>query len=446
LAAAASGELVTSEAKVLDRNGKPRNIYTSYRIIADRSGAEHVLSVTEDITERKRTEAVRQEALSAAEAANQAKTSFLTTISHEIRTPLNGVLGMAQAMARDELTEVQRGRLDVVRQSGETLLAILNDVLDLSKIEAGRLELEAIDFDLEEVVTGAAASFSAVAAAKGLALVTDTASAAGLYHGDPTRLRQIISNLISNAVKFTDSGSVRVIARHDGSDLLLTVTDTGVGMSPEVIGRLFETFAQADASTTRRFGGTGMGLAICRQLAELMGGGVRAESRCGEGSSFIVTVPIVRVGEAGPTRSERPDSVLPAGDLRILAAEDNGVNRKVLQTILEQAGLGVTLVSNGAEAVAAYRLQAWDLILMDVQMPVMDGVEATRAIRAFEQETGRGHTPVIALTANAMQHQQAEYLASGMDRCVAKPLQIAELFAAIEALAGGESDASRLAG
>jgi CheY-like chemotaxis protein len=350
---------------------------------------------------------------------------------------------MAQAMAREELTVVQRERLEVIRQSGEALLAILSDLLDLSKIEAGRLELEAIDFDRGEVTQGAAAGFSALADAKGLALAVDLGEAAGTYRGDPTRVRQIVSNLISNAVKFTDRGEVRVSARVEGEGLCLTVSDTGPGIPPEVLERLFEKFVQADSSTTRRFGGTGLGLAICRELAGLLGGTIRAESQNGRGAAFIVGLPLPRVGAPRERKAaEAAPAQGPLG-LRILAAEDNPVNRKVLQTVLEQVGLDVTLVADGAAAVEAFATQAWDLVLMDVQMPVMDGVEATRAIRAMEAKTGQPRTPIIALTANAMEHQKSEYLGCGMDSLVAKPIQIAELLGAISA-AGEEAGAQIL--
>ena len=234
----------------------------------------------------------------AADAANAAKSAFLATMSHEIRTPLNGVLGMAQAMQADELSDAQRSRIAVVRESGETLLAILNDILDLSKIEAGRLSLETTQFDMGELARGAHAVFSAIAEERGLAFSLEIEDAAlGTYEGDPTRVRQILHNLASNALKFTAEGEVRIslMAREPG--VRVEVRDTGEGIAPEVLGRLFDKFVQADASTTRRFGGTGLGLAICRELAQMMGGAIGAESRLGEGSIFTVDLPLVRLGE-----------------------------------------------------------------------------------------------------------------------------------------------------
>ncbi len=376
-----------------------------------------------------------------AEAANTAKSTFLATMSHEIRTPLNGVLGMTQAMEADSLTGVQRERLMIIRQSGEALLTILNDVLDLAKIEAGKLELEALDFDLREVVGGANAGFSALADAKGLEVVLDIESARGMWRGDPTRLRQILNNLISNALKFTEAGEIRVTARRTAAGLSLEVADTGLGMDEETTSRLFLAFSQADASTTRRYGGTGLGLSICRQLAEMMGGSIRVESRLGKGSTFTVDLPLARIGEeraAAPNAIEIAAQASEAG-LRLLAAEDNPVNQLVLKTLLAQAGIDVEVVADGAAAVEAWKAGAYDLILMDVQMPVMDGPSATRAIRDLEAETGRARTPILALTANAMAHQVMEYVAAGMDGHVAKPIKIDELFAAIEAALDDEA-------
>jgi signal transduction histidine kinase/ActR/RegA family two-component response regulator len=374
-----------------------------------------------------------QEGEYAAEAANAAKSAFLATMSHEIRTPLNGVLGMAQAMAADELSDVQRERLAVVRRSGEALLAILNDVLDLSKIEAGKLELETIEFDLGEVAQGAYSAFTALANKKGLSFALDIAEARGRYLGDPTRVRQILYNLISNALKFTEQGEIRVTAVRRDTMLEIAVADTGVGISPENLVRLFQKFDQLDSSTTRRFGGTGLGLAICHELAQLMGGDIAVESRLGAGSRFLVRLPLARIGEerpAAPIPAPPPPELQPIR-LRVLAAEDNAVNQLVLKTLLHQIGIEPTVVENGAEAVAAWAEREWDVVLMDVQMPVMDGLAATADIRARERAAGRARTPIIALTANAMTHQIEQYRAAGMDGHVAKPIAAADLFQAL---------------
>jgi PAS domain S-box-containing protein len=426
----------SEEEGFYDRNGELRTLYARRQLITDERGVKHLLTVSEDVTDRRRVEAELQGALRAAEAANQAKSAFLATMSHEIRTPLNGVLGMAQAMARDELPTRQRERLEVIRQSGEALLTLLNDILDLSKVEAGKLELEVIDFDLPQALQGAAAGFAAIAAAKDLGLVVDAAAAQGACRGDPARLRQVVGNLISNAVKFTETGEVRVSARRTGETVAISISDTGAGIAPDVLPRLFDKFVQADSSTTRRFGGTGLGLAICRELAQAMGGTVVAQSSLGQGACFTLTLPLPPADAPVGTAADQETSL--SADLRILAAEDNPVNQQVLRTIFEQVGLPITIVADGGQAVAAYRDRDWDIILMDMQMPVLDGRDATRAIRQIEYETGRRRAHVIALTANAMEHQKAEYLACGVDRLVAKPLQINDLFNAINACTNAE--------
>jgi signal transduction histidine kinase/ActR/RegA family two-component response regulator len=400
--------------------------------------ARRQLAASRDALRSARAEA--QERGVAAEAANEAKSAFLATMSHEIRTPLNGVLGMAQAMAVDELSAVQVERLEVIRQSGEALLAILNDVLDLSKIEAGRFELEQVEFDLGELMKGAHSAFTALANKKGLSFdLTVDEAAKGVYLGDPTRVRQILYNLISNALKFTEHGEVRVTAARTDDGLALMVADTGAGIAADRVGALFEKFTQADASTTRRYGGTGLGLAICRELAQLMGGEVDVESREGKGSRFLVKLPLAKVGEA-LAPAFLPPPIPPAAaepslpKVRVLAAEDNSVNQLVLKTLLHQIGVEPLVVENGQEALDAWKNAGWDVILMDMQMPVMDGLTAARAIRQAEADMGRARTPIIALTANAMSHQIQQCLAAGMDGHVAKPIEAARLFAALEAV------------
>ena len=385
----------------------------------------------------------------AAEAASRSKSAFLATMSHEIRTPLNGVLGMAQAMAADQLTAVQAERLDVIRQSGEALHAILNDLLDLSKIEAGKLELEDTEFDLDEIVRGAYTAFTAIAHKKGLSFdMAIEPGARGVWRGDPTRVRQILYNLISNALKFTEAGEIHLAARRLDRGLELVVRDTGIGMSAETVEGLFAKFFQADASTTHRFGGTGLGLSICRELAALMGGDVSASSQPGQGSTFTVRLDLSWLRASAPKAvvdHAQTEALAPvASDLRLLAAEDNAINQLVLKTLLHQAGVTPTVVENGQKCLEAWEAGDWDLILMDVQMPVMDGPAATRAIRDREAATGRRRTPILALTANAMSHQITDYLRSGMDGHVSKPIEAAKLFEAIEAAldAADEADAT----
>jgi len=373
------------------------------------------------------------EARDAANMANTAKSQFLANMSHEIRTPLNGVLAMAEVMARDDMSDVQRQRLVIVRQSGEQLLSVLNDVLDLSKIEAGRLELVEEDFDLDRVAKSALETFLPLAQAKGLDLAVATApEAAGGWRGDCDRLRQILANLLSNAVKFTARGGVSVHFESALSGgIRLSVTDTGIGIPASKIPSLFEKFTQADSSTTRQFGGTGLGLAICRELAQLMGGQISAFSEEGKGSTFVVELPFKRAA------SPREQSVEPAApdtaqrSLRVLAAEDNVVNQKVLKAIIEPMDVDLSIVGDGEAAVEAWRRGGFDLILMDIQMPGMDGIAAARTIRAAERAENRARTPILALTANALIHQVDEYLAAGMDGHIAKPIEIAKLYDAM---------------
>ena len=380
-----------------------------------------------------------------AEHANQAKSAFLATISHEIRTPLNGILGMAQAMSREPMTGHQQERLRVLQQSGATLLTLLNDMLDMAKIEAGKIQLEILDFDPEALGRDACDAFGAIATEKGLALSFEARGARGLYRGDPTRVRQVLYNLIGNAVKFTDQGRVEVLLAFEETGLVVTVEDTGVGFSEAARAGLFEKFSQGDATTTRRFGGTGLGLPISRDLARSMGGEITVDSRPGAGSTFRVVLPLPRAGLPVAAPSTMPAAEHLAigreGRPAILVAEDNPTNQIVLRSLLADAGVDLEVVEDGRLALEAWRRRAFDLILMDINMPVMDGVSATRAIRAEEREHARARTPIIALTANAMDHQKHDYLAAGLDAHVSKPIDLAALFAAMaEALEPGTTE------
>lgn len=381
----------------------------------------------------------------AAAAANRAKSHFLATMSHELRTPLNAVLGMAQALKAEPLTDVQQERVRIIRRSGEDLLAVLNDLLDLSKIEASALELEVGEFDLEHLVRGVAAAFQPGANKKGLAFDFEiTKDALGRFQGDSARIRRILYNLCANAVKFTEAGRINLSVDREAQGLVFRVADTGQGIAPAAMAYLFEDFFQADASLTRRHGGAGLGLALCRNLASLMEGTIEAESEVGQGSTFIVRLPVHPVEAQSELARAEPSMIEATGDddLSVLAAEDNAVNQLVLQTLLAQAGLTPTFAGNGREALAAWERQDWDVILMDIQMPEMDGVAATRAIRLREAETGRPRTPILAVTANAMAHQMVEYEAAGMDGVVAKPIEATRLFAAMEQ-AVNQADAAR---
>jgi signal transduction histidine kinase len=385
------------------------------------------------------------EARDAAQAANVLKSQFLANMSHEIRTPLNGVLAMAQILNVGELSPVQRERVEVIRRSGEDLLAVLNDVLDISRIEAGKMEIEGGEVDAEVLGRNVHAVFDSVAATKkNLAFEVEVApSAFGPRRGDPTRVGQILNNLVSNALKFTPEGLVRVVVEGMGpggaQGLKFTVTDTGVGVPADKIGLLFEKFTQADNSNTRRFGGTGLGLALCRELAQMMRGDIEVRSVEGQGSVFTATLPLARIADAiaGEVAGLEDDDERP---LRVLAAEDIPTNQLVLRTVLESFGVDLHMVDNGREAVEAWQHGAYDVILMDIQMPEMDGVAATLAIRAAEERSGRARTPIIAVSANAMAHHVKEYRLAGMDGHVAKPIELVKLHTAIEtAIAGRET-------
>ena len=376
-----------------------------------------------------------ESARDAANAANVLKTQFLANMSHEIRTPLNGVLAMAEVMTMSDLEPVQRDRLDVIRRSGGLLLAVLNDVLDLSKIEAGKLTLFEEDFDVAALVAQTRETFEVMARGKSLDLQLEVAeTAAGWWRGDADRLRQILGNLMSNAIKFTSQGSVGACVDVAVSGALrIVVTDTGVGIAPEKLPTLFEKFTQADNSATRRFGGTGLGLAICRELTQMMGGTINVASTEGAGSTFTVELPLSR-GRPATLQVVEATQGAEDGDLRLLAAEDNPTNQQVLAAVMGSLGIEVHIVSDGKEAVEAWQVGTYDLILMDIQMPVMDGLTAAAEIRKAEGATGRRRTPIVALTANALTHQVEEYLAAGMDAHVAKPIEIAKLYDAISSV------------
>jgi len=387
--------------------------------------------------ERLENEILREQAedLAHREAgANRAKSEFLATVTHELRTPLNGVMGMVQAMANDPLDEIQRQRLEIVRGSGQSLLQIINNVLDISKIEVGRLELSPTAFDLAPLMADLGRLYGALAMEKGLAFILEVdPEAEGWCFGDEVRLRQVLSNLLSNALKFTDHGGVVTLARREGERLVFTVKDTGIGISDAQAGRLFQRFVQADATTTRRFGGTGLGLAICREIVQLLGGEIDFTSVPGEGTCFTFHVPMKAV--ASPTAAE-PAAVgagVAAGDgPRVLIVDDNATNRLVLTTLLDQFEVGNAAVESGQAAIAAWETGGWDLILMDIHMPGMDGLTASRQIRQSEQALGKPRTPIIAVTASVLSHETDAYFAAGMDDFIAKPIEINALLATIE--------------
>jgi signal transduction histidine kinase/ActR/RegA family two-component response regulator len=377
-------------------------------------------------------EAAQREAVD----ANHAKSAFLAMMSHELRTPMNGVLGMAHALKSTRLDIRQAGQVDALIRSGGELMTILNDLLDVAKIEAGRLELETTAFDLIELGDRVHEMWRDLAAAKGVRLVYDVASGTPRWlSGDPNRLRQIMLNLVSNALKFTEAGEVRLALRPlpgvsgapDTTRVEIAVSDTGLGISAGQKARLFEAFAQAEASTARKFGGTGLGLSICKQLTDLMGGEITVDSQLGRGSIFRVVLEL-------PLAQAPEEDLDQAGEggvagLNILVAEDNLLNQAVARAILEAMGCRLEVANDGVEALEMLRRGGFDVVLMDINMPRMGGVEALSRIRAGE--AGAANLPVIALTADAMPGEDDKLLALGFDDVQPKPIQPMALITAI---------------
>jgi signal transduction histidine kinase len=390
------------------------------------------------------TERAREMA-DAALSANQAKSEFLANMSHEIRTPMNGVIGMAELLLGEPLPALQRDYVETIRDSARALLSIINDILDFSKIEAGKFELERTPFDLRAALDDVVRLTALAAQAKGLKVsMSVDPTLPTVFEGDVGRLRQILINLCGNAVKFTSQGEIGIevtLLESEAQSALLrfVVRDTGIGIPAERLGMLFKPFSQADASTTRRFGGTGLGLSIVDRLVTMMGGVTDVESWEGVGSTFSFTarLGIANVAASAsqlPARVPNRDVAVGEERRRILLAEDNEVNQKVARRTLEKLGFWVDVVSNGVEAVKAWQTEHYDLLLMDCQMPELDGYEATRQIRALERE--EKHIPIVALTAHAMQGAEAECSAAGMDAYLTKPFEPDDLRACLERFLG----------
>jgi signal transduction histidine kinase/ActR/RegA family two-component response regulator len=408
-----------------------------------------LVTVCVDVTEFRRATEVLAQARDAAEAANRAKSEFLANVSHELRTPLNGVIGIAEVLARTPLNERQTEMVETIRSSGASLDALVGDIIELARLEAGKVSATAQPFVLDEELERAATPYRLHAVKKKIGFVMDIApDARGTVLGDAVQLRQILGNLLSNAVKFTDSGEVRLEASRpdpSGDQLRIVVRDTGIGFDEAFKAHIFERFAQVDGSSTRRHGGTGLGLAISKQAAGLMGGDLDCVSAPGQGSAFTLTLTLPcqgaeRVGTAAAAAAPAAGQHEPdEHPLKVLVVDDHPTNRRVVEMILDQVGAERVSVENGKEALEAYLNDRFDVVLMDIQMPVMDGLTATQKIRLVEKQEHRPSTPVIILSANAMPEHIEAGKAAGADRHLSKPISAATLLNTIAEVARGRA-------
>ena len=429
-------ELAGYETVSKQATGGRVHLKISGRPVRDESGSVvGAQGIAHDIGLEVSTREALRVARVTAEQADAAKSAFLANMSHEIRTPMTGILGTADLVLDGELSDDQRRSVELIVASGETLLTIINDILDLSKIEAGQLELEDTALDLHQVMQETVSLMSHGARAKNIDVILEIRNDVPRFvRGDPTRLRQILNNLVSNAIKFTSAGSVTVSVAslgHDGDGrrMRFGVRDTGIGIAADALERIFEPFRQGDVSTTRNYGGTGLGLSISRRLVDMMGGVLAVESTAGQGSDFHFTLTLAATGESTERRATRPSPTPIRQALRILIAEDNPVNQEVAGTMLRRRGHHVDVVGNGREAVEAVGRERYDVVLMDLQMPILDGLQATTEIRAL---ASGGSVPIIALTANAASGEEERCIAAGMTDYVAKPFRAVDLIAAVE--------------
>ena len=439
-----SGEMRVLEEEMQVAGQAPRQLLIKTLATYDDIGPRHLISLGEDVTARNAAAAALRSALDQAEQASQAKSAFLANMSHEIRTPLNGIIAGADLLSKTCPDPRARELVDIITASGQSLQRLLSDVLDLVRVEAGQMMIETAPFKLGDMARSVAALCALRADEKGVRLnVTVSAAADRTVVGDSARLRQVLTNLLSNAVKFTDRGEVALTVALDAEGRTrFEVTDTGIGFDAAMKARIYERFQQADASFTRRFGGTGLGLAISRELVELMGGELACDSEPAVGSTFWFALPLAVCADAPVPVEEAAEA--PTGAPRVLVADDHPTNRKVVELMLADVADIVT-VENGREAVEMYGLVLPDLILMDMQMPVMDGLEAVRRIRALEVASGALRVPIIMLTANARPEHVRAGREAGADLHLQKPITSAALFAAIgEAMElcanGGQDD------
>ncbi|MBF0562522.1 MAG: PAS domain S-box protein [Alphaproteobacteria bacterium] len=417
------------DKRFIRKDGRIVDAFVAVAGVRDETGAlELLVAIFEDISERKAAESKMIRSKDEAEQANRAKSAFLAMMSHEIRTPMTGVIGMADFLAGTTLSKDQKLYIDTMRSSAQTLLTVLNDILDYSKIDANRLRLDCISFDVLTLVAEAARLFCPKAEENTSSIRLDTGGLVTLVvRGDPTRIKQVLGNLLGNAVKFTKNGTitVRLRSRDEGGllRLMFEVEDTGIGISEVDMGRLFVPFSQADAGTTRKFGGTGLGLVICKRLVELMGGEIGVTSHLGRGSLFRFTC-LVEYGRLEDL-VVGPQPAIAVHPMTILLAEDNPINRMIVKLGLEQRHHRVTMVENGVQAYEAAAGQHFDVILMDMQMPVMDGTEATRRIRTLPPPFSE--VPIVALTADALAEHRLAYMAAGLTDFLTKPVEWGEV-------------------